>query len=194
MGKIIVKDKITRNIPNFLTMLNMMLGLMSILLLMGPELLKKELIVAALICLGGIVDFFDGYIARKLKAVSNMGKQLDSFADLATFGIAPICLAYHAAPSEYSLFIAIPCGIYIVAGSYRLARYNLNDFSDHFMGLPITTAGILLSVYSAAQLQWADPQHSSLYAAITTMFILLLSIMMVSRVKIKRLHRHRSAP
>ena len=181
-------DKIVKYVPNFLTMLNMLLGFTSIQLLIRDAYPQNALIIAALILLGGIIDFFDGYIARKFNAVSNMGKQLDSFADLITFGIAPSCLAYYMAPHEYSLPVAISCGVFIMAGSYRLARYNIHDFNDYFMGLPITSAGILLGVYCAAQTHWGIYHQSSIWAIITTIFIFLLSIMMVSKVKIKRLH------
>ena len=73
------------NIPNLFTAANLMCGVLSIILTFAGRI---DLAPFA-IFLGGIFDFFDGFLARKLKVSGEMGKQLDSLADMVTFGLAP---------------------------------------------------------------------------------------------------------
>ena len=180
------KYKFVKHIPNILTAANMLSGLTAIIFLLHTDHSNKELIVAAIIIFGSILDFLDGHLARKLDAVTSMGKQLDSFADIITFCIAPICLVNSLFPREQSVLILISSGIFLMAGAYRLARYNISDFSDHFVGLPITAAGTLLGIYCALHPSWVN-QHSVICTLITSLFIVLLSVMMVSKVKVKRM-------
>ena len=73
------------NIPNLFTASNMLCGIIAILLSVSGRI---DLAPFA-IYLGAILDFFDGFLARKLKISGEMGKQLDSLADMITFGVAP---------------------------------------------------------------------------------------------------------
>ena len=181
------KNKFIRRIPNTLTLINMSLGLAAVLFIIQTEHRQKAVIVPILIILGGIADFFDGYLARKLKVVTSMGKQLDSFADIITFGIAPICLVNYLVPDGHMILIIVSSLLFILAGAWRLARYNLNDFSSHFLGLPITAAGIALAIYCAAYPYWHAYLRPSVGAAITGMLIILLAAMMISKKKVKRI-------
>jgi len=178
---------IAKHIPNFLTLINMSLGLTSVLVLLQTDHPYKTIIAPALIMLGGFVDFLDGYLARKLQVVSDIGKQLDSFADIITFGIAPIALINYISVCSYPVVIITASLLFMMAGAYRLARYNLNDFSRHFAGLPITAAGIALAVHSIVYPFWAASINSFVCIVVTTAFIILLSIMMISKIKIKRI-------
>lgn len=182
----ISKIRFIKQMPNILTMVNMLLGLLAVIVIMRTDFPQKELLAAALIIFGGFVDFLDGYLACKLNAVTDMGKQLDSFADLITFGIAPICLMHYITLSEHFIFITIASGIFLMAGAYRLARYNLNDFSSYFMGLPITAAGVALGIYCAVFPWWANLFHPGISTVITTIAAVLLSLMMVSKTKVRR--------
>jgi len=166
----------------------MSLGLTAVLVLVQTDHPHKAVIAPALILLGGMVDFFDGYLARKLKAESDMGKQLDSFADIITFGIAPICLVNYIYSCHSPVLVIVASLIFMMAGAYRLARYNLNDFSSHFMGLPITAAGIVLAVYCVAYPLWMTYVDYGLCTTITSTFIILLSVMMISKIKVKRIY------
>jgi len=116
------QNKLIQHIPNVLTMINMLLGLTAILFIIQLEHAHKPLIITALILLGGIADFFDGYVARKFNVVTNMGKQLDSFADIITFGVAPIAFVNYIAPCEYFGIVTISSLIFVGAGAYRLVR------------------------------------------------------------------------
>ena len=180
------KRKFIKYIPNCLTVTNMLLGFTAIIILMQTDLANKEMVVVVLMLFGGALDFLDGYIARKLKVSTNIGKQLDSFADLVTFGIVPVCLVNYMSFCGRVIPIAISSGIFLIMGVYRLARYNLSEYSNHFIGLPITVAGIFLGIYCLIYYRFINYQHSYLCTIMTSSIILLLSILMVSRVKIKR--------
>ncbi|MCL1881450.1 MAG: CDP-alcohol phosphatidyltransferase family protein [Oscillospiraceae bacterium] len=162
-----------------------------LLLLIQAEFDNRELIAVALIVFGTILDFLDGYLARKLNAVSENGKQLDSFADLITFGIAPICLIFYSSLCGHSIvsLIAITggCAIYVIAGAYRLARFNLSDDTGFYKGLPITIAGGVLSLYCVALFYFAREQHSSFFLIFTIVILILLSLLMVCKFRIKKL-------
>ena len=81
---------IKRNIPNFITILNLICGISSIIALLKYELIYSGILIFA----GAIFDLADGLLARALNVTSEIGKQLDSFADMVTFGIAPGVLMY----------------------------------------------------------------------------------------------------
>ena len=95
------------------------------------------------ILLAAAADGLDGFVARKMGS-SPLGANLDSLADLISFGTAPVYLAimaFHLGPLVW------PVGIfYLVCGTLRLARFNVSGKSDQFFeGLPIPAAGIFLS-------------------------------------------------
>jgi CDP-diacylglycerol--serine O-phosphatidyltransferase len=182
------RDKLKKHIPNLFTLANMSFGLASILFLLQAGHPHKAIIVPIFIFLGGVADFFDGHFARTLNACTNMGKQLDSFADIITFGIAPIALINYLSVSEHSIPIMVASLIFIIAGAYRLARYNLRDFRNYFMGLPITAAGVILAVYCVVYSYLIAGWHSVIRTIITTLLLCFLSVLMVSRKKVKRFY------
>ena len=83
-------NAIKRNVPNLITLGNLTCGLLSIVLSFEGELE----VAAAFIVVGAILDFFDGFASRLLKVSYDIGKQLDSMADLITFGLAPGFINY----------------------------------------------------------------------------------------------------
>lgn len=174
-------------IPNILTMLNMTLGIVVIFLLLYPCHLEHKLLAVFLIIAGGIIDAIDGTIARRWNAVTNMGKQLDSFADLITFGLAPIALVHAIGLTEQSIVVSVFCWIYPLAGAFRLARYNSGDFTDLFIGLPITAAGLILTSYCGIILIWDELPLLVDLAPLTAGLLGILSLLMVSTFKINRL-------
>lgn len=141
-------------IPSALTLTNLLLGFLAILFTF-----RYELISAALLILFGLIcDFFDGYCARKLNAASELGKELDSLADLVTFGIAPASLAFAASLHVIQVFGAVCCLAYVCCGALRLARFNVSQsHMGKFVGMPTPLAAVLvlltavlLPVYAAA--------------------------------------------
>jgi CDP-diacylglycerol--serine O-phosphatidyltransferase len=164
-----------RWIPNILTIINLFAGLLSILLSF-----VGQWIVAAVLILGAaLFDSLDGRIARRLNVASDFGKQLDSLADLVSFGVAPATMAYllnfmHIGWSGYVLAALFP-----ICGALRLARFNTMNLRGYYLGLPITVAGPLLA--GVALLGQLVP------IAVHAVTLLLLSALMVSTLKIRKL-------
>ncbi|WP_235295824.1 CDP-diacylglycerol--serine O-phosphatidyltransferase [Portibacter marinus] len=129
---------IKQNIPNFLTCLNLTCGLLAIM--SGDLDIGVYLVIA-----GGIFDVFDGMVARALNVSSPIGGELDSLADVVTFGVAPAILYYKAfAGAGQWWFLLGPICI-VVAGAVRLARFNVTESkSNFFEGLAIPASGLTL--------------------------------------------------
>ena len=143
---------IKKQIPNFITLLNLLSGCVGAVLAVQGELS----LAAAFVALGIFFDFFDGLAARLLKVNSELGLQLDSLADMVTSGLVPgivMCqlLSRSLGFSTELNFISedqnwmIYVGLLIPLGSaYRLAKFNIDDRqTDSFIGLP-TPANALL--------------------------------------------------
>lgn len=135
-------EPIRKAIPNLFTLANLSCGTVGIILSF-----KGEIETACyLIWLAAGFDFLDGFLARVLKAQSEIGKQLDSLADLITFGLLPAILYYHMlagkidSPLEYTgVFIA-------VFSALRLAKFNIDENqTTSFTGLTTTANGIFTS-------------------------------------------------
>jgi len=182
-----MKKNMLKQLPNVLTLINMLLGVSAILLVIQSSEPEAKLICAVLILLGGVIDAFDGAIARRLNAVTALGKQLDSFADLITFGVAPVCLLSSLSFCKASDLTVCLLWIFPLAGAFRLARYNLSDFGKHFVGLPITVAGMLVTIFCMVSPTLQAAITETFCSGMALLLILSLSLMMVSTVKIKRL-------
>jgi len=127
------------------------------------------------------MDRYDGRIARLLNVSSDLGKELDSLADLVSFGLAPSMLVfamyefYSLGVAGYLLVLAFP-----VAGAYRLARYNCTSFEGVFIGIPITLAGSIMTLFSLLTM------NKTTNIILPVIFLLSLSYLMVSKLKIKK--------
>lgn len=134
---------IKKYLPNFFTLLNLLMGGIGALLAMRGHLTKSALCV----WMGMVFDFIDGWLARLLQVDSPLGKQLDSFADLITFGWLPASIVYQLidnhVSSPYLPYIALLIPIF---SALRLARFNI-DLRPHstFMGLPTPANGVFIS-------------------------------------------------
>jgi CDP-diacylglycerol--serine O-phosphatidyltransferase len=135
-------------IPNSLTALSLLLGLGSIVTTQVGDLE----FAAWLIVWCGLLDTMDGIAARLLKATSSFGAEFDSMADLVSFGVAPGVLIFNAGlqiagvqveSGQFWVLLAA-CGVFVLAGAMRLARFNLASSKPRtgwFAGVPITAAG-----------------------------------------------------
>lgn len=141
---------IKKHIPNCITLTNLLCGALSIYFLYVSD---SVLLPSIFILLGAIFDFFDGLTARLLKVTSAIGKELDSLADVVTFGLAPSLITVEVLKDSllsngFSLFISnILCLIPLfmaLMSAYRLANFNVDERqSVNFIGLP-TPANALL--------------------------------------------------
>jgi CDP-diacylglycerol--serine O-phosphatidyltransferase len=123
-------------VPNGLSMLNLIFGFLSIVSTIEGDFIKGALFII----LAAVADGFDGKIARKVDAVSDMGAEFDSLSDLVSFGVASAVLLYVYAlqTMEYGVFIAI---LMVVCAALRLARFNVESSPDYFEGVPTPAFG-----------------------------------------------------
>ena len=135
---------IKKHIPNLLTLANLFCGLLAI----EVGFSEHYYLAGLFVILGAFFDFFDGFAARLLKVQGELGKHLDSLADMVTFGVAPGVVIY----SFLSSFIEdsyIPYISFVIPllSAVRLAKFNLDsNQSDKFIGLP-TPANALFFVF-----------------------------------------------
>ena len=127
-----------------------------------------------------ILDFFDGLAARLLKVNSELGKQLDSLADVVSFGVAPsfIIVGYNLM-GDFS-YLGFLIGIF---SCIRLAKFNIDTRqSDSFLGLPVPSTGIVI-----ASLPFIDKSGSLAFMLnpwMVAVLVVLLCILMVSELKL----------
>jgi CDP-diacylglycerol---serine O-phosphatidyltransferase len=172
-------SKIRNNIPNFITLLNLLSGSAAIIMAFTGELV----LAGWLIFLAAGFDFLDGLAARLLHARSDIGAQLDSLADVISFGLAPSVIMYHmllvcpGLPAiSVGTFRLLPLlALLLVAGSaYRLAKFNTDPGQETvFKGLPTPAMGLFV-----ASLPLITAQHgfSETFSLLFDSYILLLAI------------------
>jgi CDP-diacylglycerol--serine O-phosphatidyltransferase len=124
------------NLPSVITIMNLLCGFMAIMI---ADFYKSSILL--LCCL--VFDALDGMTARALKAQSEVGKELDSLADLVSFGIAPAYLYFKLAPS-LTWYAYIPPLFLVAASALRLAKFNLLPSSKYFTGLPTPATALFL--------------------------------------------------
>ncbi len=136
---------------------------------------------AILILIGMMLDSMDGRLARMLKADSGLGKELDSLADIVTFGIAPAFLVYYTYFFQFGLLGFAVAGLFPLFGAYRLARFNISTSkpSNYFTGVPITAAGGILALLTL--FGHVIPQ------IITTVVFTAMCFLMISKIRIPSL-------
>ena len=150
-----------------------------------------------------LFDMLDGRIARLTKTTTEIGIQLDSIADVVTFGLAPAVLAYvwgygaalteGTDPHRLAWFLSF---MYLICGAFRLARFNVQASrprllaegtvkvdKKYFVGLPIPVAGGLIAAlvhFSPVPIIYFGPERAQVYAVLMMLLVGFLSLMMVS--------------
>lgn len=133
---------IKKHIPNAITCGNLVSGCIGISLCYDDKLVLG----AIMILVGATFDFFDGFAARMLKVSSPMGKELDSLADMVTFGVLPAVILFKLLQMTNPSWEYLPYFAFIIAAfsAIRLANFNIDERqSDGFIGVP-TPANALL--------------------------------------------------
>ncbi len=195
-----------KNIPNLFTLLNLIFGCIAIVFILqtGESIIVLESTGATQVYLpekiawgslfifgAAIIDFLDGFLARWLKASSEMGKQLDSLSDVVSFGVAPGLILYQLLRLSYAqepnglavpMLAIIPAFIFSAAVAWRLAKFNIAEVqSYHFKGVPSPAAGLLIAsfpliiLYEYFGIQYLFINKWFLYAV-----IIIVSFLMVS--------------
>ncbi|MDG2436278.1 MAG: CDP-alcohol phosphatidyltransferase family protein, partial [Polaribacter sp.] len=136
---------IGKQIPNFITLGNLLSGTVAVIFAVEGDYKMAALFV----CIGIIFDFFDGFVARLLKVSGELGKQLDSLADMVTSGVVPGIIMYkllqdnlidkpNIMNSAVQIFDIPLFGMLLtLAAGFRLAKFNIDTRqTDSFIGLP----------------------------------------------------------
>jgi CDP-diacylglycerol---serine O-phosphatidyltransferase len=194
-----------KQIPNIFTLLNLICGCVAITYTLQNGIniqydgnlvaLSEKMWMASLfIGIAAVVDFLDGFVARLFNASSEMGKQLDSLADVVSFGVAPSMIMYQFLRISYassengvntSIWFLFPAFIIAAAGAYRLARFNLDTTQSFgFKGVPIPAAGLLVA--SLPLIYW-QTNNETLINALTNKWFLYLLIIIVSGLMVSTL-------
>ena len=141
-------------LPNFITLLNLLSGVLGILWVLEGQ----PLYGAYFVILSATFDFFDGFAARLLKVQSDMGKELDSLADVVSFGVLPGILLYSLTKSHTEASFLPYCTLIIpMLSAYRLAKFNLDTRqSDRFIGLPTPANALLLTTIPYLAARWPE--------------------------------------
>lgn len=166
---------IKKHIPNAITSMNLLCGVLSVVFAVSGEVPAASLLIFA----GALFDFCDGFAARMLHVSSAIGRELDSLADLVSFGIAPAAL--YSTYVKYSLtdswtfelqamrgtdmLLSLLPFFLVVAAALRLAKFNLDTRqTESFLGLTTTatglfTASLAYTIYNSPQsfVSWLQP-------------------------------------
>ncbi len=178
-------NAIRNNIPNAITSLNLFFGCMACIMALTPSCFVATYRLAFLfIALSAVADFLDGLVARLLHAVSAIGKELDSLADLVSFGLAPALILYSMMNREDDL-LAVFALLLPVFGALRLARFNVDtNQATTFTGLPIPANAIFWIGFT----DWYDPHTCPMWIVLT--LIVVLSLLMVCPLRMFSLKMH----
>ena len=160
-------------LPTLITCGNLAAGFIAVLLAVQGRFVQA----AVFVLVAAALDLLDGAVARRSETESEFGGNLDSLADLVSFGVAPAVALYLASLHALPVTGVAVCLLYVVCSALRLARFPLVKSPDHFIGLPIPPAGVTLAGLAALDF----PQ------AFVLVSVLLLSALMVSEIPFSKL-------
>ncbi len=162
-----------RHIPSTLTAMNLASGFTAILI-------NDPLFSPLIILLGGFFDLLDGAVARKINASSEFGAELDSLADLISFGVAPAYLYYHhILQAQNQIAAIIVSTILVVFAGLRLAKFNIDTGQkSNFIGLPTPATGLFFAFlvyeqYSKSFLDFNQMQYIWLSLPVIFAFLMI---------------------
>lgn len=172
-------------IPSFFTVSNIFCGFYSV----SSAMRGNYELAGILIGIAMILDTLDGRIARLTHTASEFGVQLDSLADVITFGFAPAMLCYQWAFLNFELHIIdragwLACFLFVVCAASRLARFNVQTTVVHdkryFIGMPTpAAAGMVASTVYC----FPERINGEIPAIVALVMMLVLSFLMVSKIR-----------
>ena len=187
-----IMHSIKKQIPNLLTLANLLCGTLIIISAFQLQFVNVVWLAVA----APIFDFLDGTAARLLGVSSPMGKELDSMADMVSFGVAPAMVLYNYWENELgdiyeagdSLFLDIlpflPLLIAVFSG-YRLAKFNISEQSnEYFSGLPTPALALACFALPLAAEQFEFSNIALNHPAFILLFSLLGGVLLVSNIKL----------
>jgi CDP-diacylglycerol--serine O-phosphatidyltransferase len=180
-------------LPNLFTLSCVLSGFASLALSASGDGEDNLYLAALAICFGLFFDTFDGRVARLTKTQTDLGRDLDSLADVITFGAAPALMMYKWGLDNFGLLGIFMAGLYVCAGALRLARFNVLSRRDQaagrlrpgkfMLGLPIPAAASVLVFMVIVSHNAGSYQLVS--EGSTALIVLVLSALMVSRVRFR---------
>ncbi|MEA2170650.1 MAG: CDP-diacylglycerol---serine O-phosphatidyltransferase [Solirubrobacteraceae bacterium] len=120
----------------------------------------------------GVLDSVDGLLARRMSACSAFGAQLDSLADVVSFGVAPALMLYFGVLHGIPVVGLAACVGFVLCGAWRLARFALIADDRRFIGLPIPPAAVI----AAGGAAWAPPAGIALALTVTLCALMVSDI------------------
>ena len=179
--------QITKHIPNTITSMNLLCGVLGVVFTFKGDLnIAFYLMIAGAVC-----DFFDGFAARLLKAFSPIGKDLDSLADLITFGMLPaMILNRRMIEGGMTGFLSYVPLIIVLFSALRLAKFNIDTRqSENFLGLPTPACAMWCGslVYAADNgvMTSVDMLHNPYFIPVASVILALLLVSEIPMISIK---------
>lgn len=175
-----------KQIPNIITLCNLFSGCIASVMAFHGNF--REVVIWVIIA--AIFDFLDGFAARLLKAYSPLGKELDSLADMVSFGVAPAIAVFILLQDSALLslgthqiveFLPYLAFLIPVFSAYRLAKFNLDTRqTTSFIGLPTPANGLFWISYCYGMNELFADKHYYIY--LTLGLIIVLSLLMISEI------------
>ncbi|MHA7878031.1 MAG: CDP-diacylglycerol--serine O-phosphatidyltransferase [Bacteroidota bacterium] len=173
-----------KHLPNFFTLLNLTIGGLGTILAFNGNLKQAVLCI----WIGAFLDFFDGWLARMLKVYTPLGQQLDSLADLLTFGWLPASIVYMLI-SQRTTVTYLPYIALLIpnCSALRLAKFNIDTRQkDVFIGLPVPANGILIStlplMVMANRYAWLTALLNKSYTLVV--LVIITSYLLIANTKL----------
>lgn len=173
-----------RHIPNIITCLNLFSGCLACIMALVYTNYQGA---CFFILLAALFDFLDGFAARMLKAYSPIGAQLDSLADVISFGFAPACIVYHylmniVTGMPFGQGISLFAFLIPVFSALRLAKFNIDTRQkDSFIGLPVPANGLFWASCIPALIPFSAGRET-LFAVVILGVIIAFCLLMVSEI------------
>lgn len=191
-------------LPSIITLFSVACGFSSVVMSInaaGDHPSQYFLYAAALLVLAGVFDGLDGRVARATNTATEFGVQLDSLADVVSFGMAPAILAYRYGFFQIGWADHLvrnvgwgACFFFVACGALRLARFNIQVGyvdSRYFVGMPIPAGAACVA---SVILCWPDPPSRLLYAYLFAAMLFLVGLLMVSTVRFPSFKKKPKSP
>lgn len=166
-------------IPNTITAFSLLSGFLAIIFTSE----QNFQLAAVMIFTASIFDLIDGIVARLLKTTSQFGVELDSLADIVSFGAAPAFLIYSFQFHKLGIIGIVLSGLLLVFGALRLARFNSQiidiETKGDFKGLPIPLSAITVALF----VYYLHNKNIEPLYSVSIPLVLILSIAMISNIK-----------
>lgn len=171
-------------VPNFMTLGNLLAGCIGIFAVFEGQLLLASLLIGIAL----ILDFGDGFVARLLKQSSPIGKELDSLADMVTFGVLPSCMLVHILQeplashvTETTKYIAFLPLLLALSSALRLAKFNVDTRqSDRFIGVPTPANGLVIASLPLISMYQPEYANYLLQPEILIVYTLIMSYLLIA--------------